>query len=232
MKSSIKLSVTDLKQAPLRGAVLNLHWYKLVYRILVYVMSNILVYLGESIVYCLSSRPLQLLENMKMLILYYILYLYYIMEVNSIFPYRFDLLFSYWIFVWYLLYIFEIVDASPKLALILGLFENLTLLYSMIFIQSQPLKTVIIFVMINTCFKVIPLYTLYDEKINLKKDIQNTAVLFIFYIIWLIILNHNVKKVRENLLQLFSKSHKISAETTPGTALILDIEKQINRFVK
>ena len=42
--------------------------------------------------------------------------------------YRFDLLFSYWIFIWYLLYIFEIIDASPKLALIVGLIENAMLL--------------------------------------------------------------------------------------------------------
>ena len=163
--------------------------------------------------------------------LLYLLY-YTIMEIKSIFSYRFDLLFSYWIFVWYLLYIFKFVDASPKFALILGLIENFILLYSMVFIQSQPLKIVLIFIIINFCIKIIPLYTLSNEKINLEKDVKNTSFVFILYIIWLLLLNHNVKKVRENLLQLFSKNHKINKETTPTTALILDLEKKINKFVK
>ena len=154
------------------------------------------------------------------------------MEFKPIIPYRFDLLFSYWIFAWYLLYIFKFVDASPKLALILGIIENLALLYSMIFIQSQPLKSVLLFIIINTCFKVIPLYTLSNEKINIEKDVQNTTIVFTIFIIWLFIVNRNIKKVRENLLQLFSKNHKINPETTPGTALILDLEKKINKFVK
>lgn len=154
------------------------------------------------------------------------------MEFKTIFPYRFDLLFSYWIFAWYLLYIFKIVEASPKLALILGIIENLALLYSMIFIQSQSLKTIILFIIINTCFKVIPLYTLSNEKINIKKDVKNTAIVFTLYIIWLFVLNRNVTKVRKNLFQLFSKNHKINPETTPTIALILDLEKKINKFVK
>ena len=154
------------------------------------------------------------------------------MEFKSIFPYRFDLLFSYWIFVWYLLYIFEIVDASPKLALILGIIENLVLLFSMIFIQSQSLKTIILFIILNTCVKGIPLYTLYNEKINLEKSIKNTSFVFMLYIIWLLLLNRNVKKVRENLLQLFSKNHKMNAETTPATALFLDLEHKIYKLVK
>ena len=152
------------------------------------------------------------------------------MKKSSIFPYRFDLLFSYWIFVWYLLYILEIVKASPKLALILGLIENLTLLYFMVFIQSQPFKIVFIFIIINICIKIIPLYTLSNEKINIKKDVKNTSFVFILFIIWLLLLNRNVKKVRENLLQLFSKNHKINPETTPTTALILYLEKKINKL--
>jgi hypothetical protein len=152
------------------------------------------------------------------------------MEKNSIFPYRFDLLFSYWIFVWYLLYIFEIIDASPKLALIIGIIENCMLFYSMVFIQSQSFKNIFIFVIINVCIKVIPLYTLSNEKINIKKDVKNTTFVFILYVIWLLLLKHDIKMVRKDLLQLFSKSHKITPETTPTTALILDLEKKINKL--
>ena len=37
---------------------------------------------------------------------------------------RGDLVFSYWIYVWYLLYIFKLIKYSPKLPLILGLIDN------------------------------------------------------------------------------------------------------------
>ena len=61
----------------------------------------------------------------------------------SISIYRFDLGFSYWVFIWYFLYIFEIVDASPKLALTVGLIENAVLLFAMVClspISYTPLK--------------------------------------------------------------------------------------------
>ena len=38
--------------------------------------------------------------------------------------YRFDLVYSYWIFAWYLLYIFKIIPYNPKLVLIIGVVEN------------------------------------------------------------------------------------------------------------
>jgi hypothetical protein len=41
---------------------------------------------------------------------------------------RFDLVFSYWIFAWYLLYMAKIIKYSPKLVIVLGIIENTALL--------------------------------------------------------------------------------------------------------
>ena len=49
---------------------------------------------------------------------------------------RADLVFSYWIFVWYLLYIFKVTSYNPKLYLLLGLIENLAYLFLMIYYNN------------------------------------------------------------------------------------------------
>ena len=46
---------------------------------------------------------------------------------------RFDFVFSYWIFAWYILYICNIVKYNPKWALTIGLVENIGILFLMFF---------------------------------------------------------------------------------------------------
>ena len=41
---------------------------------------------------------------------------------------RFDQIFSYWIFVWYLLYVLGVISYNPKFALIIGVITNLFVL--------------------------------------------------------------------------------------------------------
>jgi len=38
---------------------------------------------------------------------------------------RIDLVFSYWVYFWYILYAFKITNYSPKFPLILGLIDNI-----------------------------------------------------------------------------------------------------------
>ena len=35
-----------------------------------------------------------------------------------------DLIFSYWIYLWYILYIFKVLKYNPKLAIIFGMIKN------------------------------------------------------------------------------------------------------------
>jgi len=102
---------------------------------------------------------------------------------------RFDLVFSYWIFIWYLLYEFKLVKSAPKLALILGLIDNLIALCLM-FYYANPYINIFIFSLINFCIKVIPLWRI--RKIQIKiYDVYLFIIIFILYNIWLYLNNTN-----------------------------------------
>jgi signal transduction histidine kinase len=115
---------------------------------------------------------------------------------------RIDLVFSYWIYIWFVLYIFKYTSYSPKFALTLGVLDNIVLLFLM-FIWGTSVKTIIWFVIINTLIKVVPLYYLRSEPYKIK-DIYFTAGLFFIYIIWLHINNQslvgNIKIIHNSLL--------------------------------
>lgn len=115
---------------------------------------------------------------------------------------RFDLVFSYWIYVWYLLYTFKITNYSPKFFLIIGLIDNFFMLIMML-LYGTSRKTIFYFIIINTIIKVIPLYYLKNEKIKMK-DIYFSFVLFIIFVLWLYInkqsLIGNIKLVHDSLI--------------------------------
>ena len=139
--------------------------------------------------------------------------------------YRFDLLFSYWIFTWFIFYYFGFVKSSPKLAIIIGIIENIVLLMSMIFIQKRSFKIILIFIILNTSFKGIPLYLIWKDKINIIQDMKNILSLFLVYLIW--VLGINAKNPLETF---YVKSDKVSPEITPGTSLIIDISNVFEKL--
>lgn len=115
---------------------------------------------------------------------------------------RVDLVFSYWIFFWFILYAFKITNYSPKFPLILGLIDNAGMLLLMLLYGTSYL-TIIYFIIINTLIKVIPLYYLWREPLKMK-DIYFTAFLFIIFVIWLHInkqsLIGNIKLIHDSIL--------------------------------
>jgi len=115
---------------------------------------------------------------------------------------RFDLVFSYWIYVWYLLYALKIINYSPKFFLILGLIDNFFMLIMML-LYGTSRKNIFYFIVINTIIKVVPIYYLRDEKIRMK-DIYFSLLLFIIFVIWLHMneqsLIGNIKLVHDSLL--------------------------------
>ena len=115
---------------------------------------------------------------------------------------RMDLVFSYWIFIWYILYVFKFTSYSPKFSLIIGLLENIVM-FIMMLTYGTSYKTIIYFIIINTLIKVIPLYYLRNNSIKMK-DIYFSILLFIIFIIWLHInaqsLIGNTKTIHDSLL--------------------------------
>jgi hypothetical protein len=103
---------------------------------------------------------------------------------------RVDLVFSYWILFWYIIYIFRYTQYNPKFAIGLGIFENFIMLLMMVYFNTS-FNSIIRFVIINIFLKIIPYYTLRNTVIYLK-DILASIRLFIIYIVWLFINGQNV----------------------------------------
>ena len=93
------------------------------------------------------------------------------------------MVFSYWIFAWYLLYISKITNYNPKFLIILGLIENAVMLSMMILFHTK-IVNIIWFIFINIILKVIPLYTLWNDKIK-RQDILISIILFMVYLFYL-----------------------------------------------
>lgn len=131
---------------------------------------------------------------------------------------RADLVFSYWIFAWFVLYKFKFTEYSPKFPLIIGVIDNLIMLILMILYGTSK-RTIFYFVIINTLIKVLPLYNLSNESIKLK-DIYFTCGLFLVFIFWLHInsqsLVGNIKLIHNSLLY--------GKDQTPFMALLSKIK--------
>ena len=89
-----------------------------------------------------------------------------------------DLIFSYWIYLWYILYIFKVLKYNPKLAIICGMIENLVIFILMCIYKTKKIL-VVLFIIMFVILKLIPLYTIWNDKIHLNDDIKNTSLLFI-----------------------------------------------------
>lgn len=99
-------------------------------------------------------------------------------------------IFSYWIFLWYLLYFFKIVNYNPKFAIIIGIIENICILLLMIFYNTK-VKLFLLFILMMIILKIIPLYSIWNKKIQ-NRDIIATFILFIIYLFFMILNKKNV----------------------------------------
>jgi hypothetical protein len=116
---------------------------------------------------------------------------------------RIDLVFSYWIFAWYLLYKAQLLSYNPKFIIIVGLIENLFLLVYMIMHGSNA-HTIQWFIFINTIIKVIPFYTIRNERIKMR-DVWFSGLVFGMYAVWIALnrqsITGNFKAVVDSLVK-------------------------------
>lgn len=99
-------------------------------------------------------------------------------------------IFSYWIFLWYLLYFFGIMNVyNPKFAIIIGLFENLVILSLMVFYNTKY-KLIFLFIIMMIILKIIPIYSIRNTKIYYQ-DIMATIFLFLVYLLFMFFNNKN-----------------------------------------
>jgi hypothetical protein len=125
------------------------------------------------------------------------------------FKYGIDLVISYWIFAWYLLYIAGFPVGNPKLALMVALIMSCVSLLYMIYNHS-PFIRIILYILVQVCIKVVPLYTLRKQKIYLLRDILTLGIVSMIYVAWLYINNTSLQDVY------------ITRRLTPTTDILID----------
>jgi hypothetical protein len=130
-----------------------------------------------------------------------------------------DLVFSYWIYFWYILYTFKLINYSPKFPLILGLIDNI-IMFGLMLLYGSSRRTIVYFLIINTLIKVVPLYYLRNETIKLK-DVYFTFGLFVVFILWL----HLNKQSLLGNIKLIYDSLLYGKDQTPFMSFINNIKK-------
>jgi hypothetical protein len=116
---------------------------------------------------------------------------------------RLDFIFSYWIFVWYILYFLKFVKYSPKFALYVAMIDNMILLSILIYKKSS-IYDIAKFLAINTFIKYLPIYTLLDEKIK-RRDIIATIILFLIYLIYVYVNNNNIYEIYNKIIKGYTE---------------------------
>jgi hypothetical protein len=114
-------------------------------------------------------------------------------------PIRPDLIFTYWVFAWYLAYMANLTPYNPKLALILGIAIN-TLIAIAVLVNGGKISSIFLFLFVNTLLKGIPLYTIYNTKIT-EKDVYALEGIFAIYLIWVHINNKSVMGITKNIYE-------------------------------
>lgn len=133
-----------------------------------------------------------------------------------------DLLLSYWIFTWSVIYIvalfflnhnnkyvhFFIDNCNPILLIFFALFENIITLIIMMS-HCVRVRILILFGMMMILFKMIPLYLLSFGKINHIPNLISILMFFIAYNIYLLMNGTNI-------FDIYAKSIKlVMEEKTP-----------------
>jgi hypothetical protein len=98
-------------------------------------------------------------------------------------------IFSYWIFIWFLLYYFKFTKYNPLLILIIGYIITLG---ELLYLISNKTKryNLIKFTIINIIIKLIPIILIYNTKISFK-DLEISLYIILIYIMVMIIINVN-----------------------------------------
>ena len=94
---------------------------------------------------------------------------------------RFDLLFSYWIFAWYLFYVIGWTTYNPTFTFIAGIIFSLYMVVIMVFFNTKRI-TILFFILSLFLFKIIPLFTI--TRVISSRDIIASFILFLIYLGW------------------------------------------------
>lgn len=136
---------------------------------------------------------------------------------------QFDFTFSYWIFVWFLIYYFGITKYNPKIWLMIALGFNSFQLIDMI-IRKNYIRG-FFFIVINILIKIIPIYLLWNTK-NKVSDFVAGLVLSVIFFLWVLFRIGSI----ENIIKYFKNMRQLEINNKPSTPLITFFEKRLRYF--
>lgn len=100
-------------------------------------------------------------------------------------PFRLDMIPSNWIFAWFILFYFKIIEYNPKLALTLAVIINTIQIFVMIYFKNSFINIVILIIVVSF-MKIIPLWILRKTKYE-PKQILYVFIFLMLYSFWLFI---------------------------------------------
>ena len=108
---------------------------------------------------------------------------------------RSDLVLSYWILAWFILYMIGIVRTSPLFATVLAIILNIITLLYLIFANASTYN-ITKFIIINSIIKGLPLwYMIVRSPYITRTSIIATVILIIVYYIWLLMNDMDLNKI-------------------------------------
>lgn len=105
-------------------------------------------------------------------------------------PNRPDLIFSYWIIVWYVLYIIGFVPYNPKYLFILGI-ALAGIQFCVMLVYRKSFSYIMAFIIANLILKGVPLFTIFGRKTT-KEDVFAMVLSVAMYTLWLKLNNKNL----------------------------------------
>lgn len=136
--------------------------------------------------------------------------------------YRFDFVFSYWIFFWYIVYELKLTSYNPKLAILVGLIQNAFILGIMIYFNNAWLY-IFLFCFINLFLKIIPFWRVRRTAYH-TRDAYALLIYFMIFLTWIYINDYN-------LIQYASERYKQLKNNKPIGPFIYFIDTLKKRGV-
>jgi hypothetical protein len=147
---------------------------------------------------------------------------------------RFDLIFSYWIFAWFIFFLLlgSKYIISPFTALLISIIENSFMFLIMILYKVKS-SELLFFLIINFLIKILPiLYLFYKREypstiFDIYKQTIWFVFLFVIYYLWLRINGHTILS---NIIDFKNKLQKRSViDKMPGSQILQSLNTSFQR---
>lgn len=118
---------------------------------------------------------------------------------------RLDFVFSVWIFIWFVLYVFNVIPYNPTFALFIAvIFISISMVY--FFVKEVHHSHIDRFIVLGILQKFLPLFYLaYNNQLDITvKDVVFTVIVFITYNTYILLNNSNIIQVYDTYLKSYS----------------------------